>query len=174
MSRSFRNALRLAAIVLVPALLAACLPVTPPKLAGPPIIAPQQVRNLGPAPVRGTETVRFAFATLTGLPAEQRFAMEKQLKRFAATRNLVLLEENDQTATYRIKGYLSALGDNNGTLLVYTWDVYDAAGHMRLHRISGQQTGDDSNSDPWAGIRARELENAARETIDKLADWVRG
>ncbi len=174
MFRSIRSVMRIAVLALAPAAIAACVPVNAPKLAGPPIIAPQQVRNLGPAPVRGAETVRFAFATLTGLPAEQRFEMEKQLRKYAATRNLVLLKEEDPTATYRIKGYLSALGDNNGTLLVYTWDVFDASGQTRLHRLSGQQTGQDSSTDPWVGIRTRELESAARETIDKLADWVRG
>lgn len=165
--------LRLAAILALSALVAACVPMQAPKLGGPPPIGIKQAGNLGPAPVKGVASVRFAFATLTGLPAEQRFEMEKLLKKYAKTRNLLILVEDDPTATYRIKGYLSAVGDQNGTLLVYTWDVYDAAGTTRLHRISGQQTGGGSDTDPWVGIGGSQLDTAARETIDKLADWVR-
>ena len=132
-----------------------------------------EVRGLGTAPVRGTEGVRFAFATVTGVPGQMRFDLEKALLKYAATRNLSIVVEDDATATYRVRGYLSAVGDQNGTLLVYTWDVHDAAGRP-LHRIAGQQTGSGSATDPWAGIDTREIDDAARETIDKLADWIRG
>jgi hypothetical protein len=170
---SVNGLVRVAALLVLTAGVSACV-AGGAQMPGPPPIKLKQVGSLGPAPVRGVETVRFAFATLTGVPAEQRFAMEKLLKSYAATRNLMVLPEGAPTATYQIKGYLSAVGDKNGTLLVYTWDVYDAQGVTRLHRISGQQTGAGSEMDPWVGIRQDELNAAARETIDKLADWVRG
>ncbi len=132
-----------------------------------------EVKTLGAAPVKGAENVRFAFITLTGIPAEMRFDLEAALKKYAATRNLTVAVADDPAATYRVKGYLSAIGDQNGTLLVYTWDVFDTAG-TPLHRIAGQQTAKGSSTDPWAGIQQAQIEDAARETIDKLADWVRG
>jgi len=167
MQRWRRGLVCLAAILT----LAACTPVERPEL-GPPAMRLKEVRGLGEAPVKGAE-VRFAFITVTGMPAQLRFDLEAALKKYAVTRNLTILIEDDPTATYRIKGYLSAVGDQNGTLLVYTWDVRDTAGRP-LHRISGQQTAGGSASDPWAGIGGGQIDDAARETIDKLADWVRG
>lgn len=158
---------------LVAALLTACVPMERPKLGpGPPALGVKQIRQLGPAPVRGDD-VRFAFITVTGIPAEMRFSLEKSLKTYAATRGLNISIADDPTATYRIKGYLSAVGDRNSALLVYVWDVYDTAG-TPLHRISGQEVAQGSEADPWVGVTAKNIDDSARETIDKLTDWVKG
>lgn len=148
---------------------AACVPSAE---LGPPAMRVSEARGLSAAPVRGTENVRFAFITLTGIPGQSRFDLEKALVKYAATRNLTITVTDDASATYRVKGYMSAVGDQNGTLLVYTWDVYDAAGRP-LHRIAGQQTGAAASADPWAGVRPGDIDAAARETVDKLADWIR-
>lgn len=153
---------------------ASCTSVAAPKLGPgpPPLIMPKKTRTLGPAPVTGAE-VRFGFATVTGVPAAMRFALEDSLKRYAKTRNLTIVAADDPSAIYRVKGYLSAIGDTSGTLLVYTWDVSDAGG-IPLYRISGQETAGGSEADPWVGVGVTQIDAAARETIDKLADWVRG
>jgi hypothetical protein len=152
--------------------LAGCTVPEPPKLgAGPPAMGLKQVRNLGPAPVKGNVTV--AFTTVTGTPAEMRFALEKALKKYAATRNLTISVTDDPTATYRIKGYLSAVGDRTSALVVYVWDVYDTGGHP-LHRISGQQPAKGSDADPWVGVTLDQIDDAARDTIDRLVDWLNG
>jgi hypothetical protein len=138
----------------------------------PPLIGAKKTRALGPAPLKG-EAAKFAFMSVTGVPAEMRFALDGYLKEFAATRNLTLVPEGDPSAVYHVRGYLSALGDDNGTLLVYTWDITDAAG-TPLYRISGQETAAGSATDPWLGVTSAEVSAAARETIDQLADWVKG
>ena len=172
MPPSASGRLRLAAVLaMAAALSSACVPTERPQL-GPPTLGLSQVRGLGAAPVRAVEGVRFAFVTVTGIPGQMRFDLEKALQKYAATRNLDIGIEDDPTATYRVKGFLSAVGDQNGTLLVYTWDVYDSAGRP-LHRIAGQQTAAGSVTDPWAGISTKQIDDAARETIDKLADWIR-
>jgi hypothetical protein len=167
---------RLLAVSLVAAmaaLLAACVPMERPKLGpGPPAMGVSQIRKLGPAPVKGDE-VRIAFITVTGIPAEMRFTLEKSLKTYAATRNLTISISDDPTATYRVKGYLSAIGDKTSALLVYVWDVYDTSGRA-LHRISGQEVAAGSEADPWVGVSVKNIDDSARETIDKLADWVSG
>jgi hypothetical protein len=172
MHRSVRSHVLSAAIVVVAGvLLAACTAAERPAL-GPPTLGLTEVRGLGAAPIRGAQTVRFSFATVTGIPGQMRFDLEKALQRYAATRNLTIAIEDDPAATYRIRGFLSAVGDQNGTLLVYTWDVHDSAGRP-LHRIAGQQTAAGSSTDPWAGVGSKQIDDAARETIDKLADWIR-
>lgn len=167
-----RTLMRLLAFAGLAALLAACTVMEAPKLgAGPPAMGLKQVRDLGPAPVKGNVTV--AFTTVTGTPAEMRFALEKALKKYAATRSLTISVTDDPTATYRIKGYLSAVGDRTAALVVYVWDVYDTGGQP-LHRISGQQTAAGSEADPWVGVTAEEMDAAARDTIDRLVDWLNG
>lgn len=172
MPRTAGGVLRSVAILILVAVASACTPAERPRL-GPPAMGINQVRGLGAAPVKSSQQARFAFITVTGVPAQMRFDLERSLRKYAATRSLTISIEDDPTATYRIKGYLSAVGDVNGTLLVYTWDVYDTAG-APLHRLSGQQTAPGSESDPWAGIGTAQIDDAARETIDELADWVRG
>jgi hypothetical protein len=49
----------------------------------------------------------------------------------------------------------------------------DASG-TRVHRIAGQQVAAAAVADPWAGVSVTNIDDAARETIDGLADWVRG
>ncbi|MEJ0013552.1 MAG: hypothetical protein WDM94_13210 [Bauldia sp.] len=168
--RIARLTLALAAVFL----LAACTSVSlPPMGPGPPpLISAKKTRTLGPAPVKGEE-VHFAFAPVTGVPADMRFALEDSLKKYAATRALTIVAPGDPTAVYQVKGYLSAIGDDAGTVLVYTWDVADAFG-TPLYRISGQESAAGSPTDPWIGITGVEMDAAARDTIDKLADWVNG
>jgi hypothetical protein len=101
------------------------------------------------------------------------FRMEDKVKEQAASRRLTLVAEDDPTVTYVVKGYLSAVGDANGALMVYVWDVFDTSG-TRLHRVSGQEPAPGSGADPWAGVTVSVIDTAARETIDALADWTRG
>lgn len=163
---------RLAMLALAASFLAACQAMPAPKFGpGPPMMT-KKVTTLGAAPVKGP-AVRFTFTALSGVPAEMRFALEDDLKRYAATRQLAIVPTGDPTAVYNVSGYLSAVGGDTGTLLVYVWDVSNASG-TPLYRISGQESGDPSTGDPWQGINGDLIDDAARETIDKLADWVRG
>lgn len=170
-SLSFASLLMLVAAIFT---LGACVPIRAPQLGPgpPPMLSPKQAKTLGPAPVKGA-LVRFAFAPVTGVPGEMRFQLESSLKKFAATRDLAIVPDGDPSATYHVRGYLSAVGDASGTLLVYVWDVTDLGG-TPLYRVSGQEAAPGSPADPWEGMKAEQVDRAARDTIDKLADWVHG
>jgi hypothetical protein len=153
--------------------LAGCSPmrVPMPKMGeGPPNVGVKQAIRMGPAPIKGNDA-KFAFAQIIGAPATQRMAFEKALQREAQIRKLNIVQPNDPAATYVVKGYLSAIGDNRGTLLVYVWDVADPTG-KRLHRVSGQEPGKGSSSDPWSGIESDAVDIAAGRTIDDLVAWI--
>ena len=174
MNRPLHISLRAAVLAVAVLSVAACVPIAAPEFGpGPPsMLAPKKAKTLGPAPVTGS-LARFAFAPLNGVPGDKRLEMEADLKRFAATRGLSLVPDGDQTATYRVTGYLSAVGDATGTLLVYVWDVSDLNG-TPLYRISGQEAAPGSPTDPWIGIQSAQVDDAARDTVDKLAEWVKG
>jgi hypothetical protein len=136
---------------------------------GPPIVSPTKVLSMTSAPVRGADA-KFAFAQLTGAPSELIQAMNSEIRRHAAKRKLDIVPEGDPSAVYLVKGYLSAVGDDQSSLLVYVWDVYDRDG-KRLRRISGQETAGNAQTDPWGGIRTETMQIAAREMIDELKAW---
>ena len=174
MHQSIGRLARPAAFVIVATIVAACTVATPPPIlgSGPPPMGLRTAKGLGVAPVKGA-AVKIAFATVTGTPAELRFELEDSLKKDADTRSLVIVPADDPTATYIVKGYMSAIGDANQGNLIYVFDVFDRTGVAR-HRITGQKAVAGSGSDPWAAVTNADIHVAAQETIDDLAGWLRG
>lgn len=149
----------------------ACSPVRVPRLGeGPPRVGPRSAFRLGPAPVKGPDA-KFAFVAIAGAPAKHVIEFNRALADEAEARNLTVVAEDDPSATYLVKGYLSAIGDRGGTLLVFVWDVTDPSG-KRLHRVTGQEPAGGSPNDPWSGIDSSAVQIAAQRTIDDLAAWV--
>ncbi|SHF14731.1 hypothetical protein SAMN02745157_1756 [Kaistia soli DSM 19436] len=115
---------------------------------------------------------KIAFAPVTGAPATILTNISAQLGKEAFTQQVNLVPSNDPEATYIIKGYLSAVGDASGTILVFVWDVFDRSGR-RVHRISGQSMAPGATRDPWSGVDAATTADVARQTINALVDWGR-
>jgi hypothetical protein len=151
--------------------LGACTSLAVPKMGeGPPHVPVRSAMRMGPAPIKGSDA-RFTFTEITGAPSSHVMAFSRAITREASSRKLSVVSPGDPSATYVVKGYLSAIGDNRGTLLVYVWDVTDRNG-QRLHRVSGQEPGGGSSTDPWSGITDEAVQNAAARTIDDLVSWV--
>jgi hypothetical protein len=136
---------------------------------GPPIVSPTKVLSMRTAPVKGADA-KFAFAPITGAPSELIQTLEDEIKRHAAKRKLTLVPVGDPSAVYLVKGYVSAVGDSQGTLLVYVWDVLGQNGD-RLRRVSGQENSGGAATDPWSGIDASAMTRAARNVVDELKAW---
>ena len=115
---------------------------------------------------------KFAFAPVTGAPATVLTNISAQLGKEAFAQQISLVPSDDPAATYIIKGYLSAIGDASGTILVYVWDVFDRSGR-RVHRISGQETAPGAARDPWSGVDNAATTDVARQTISALVAWGR-
>ncbi len=160
---------RIVAAIVLAATVGACAAGRPPL--GPPGMSPTKLVTMGPAPIKGA-AARFTITLATSVPGDFALIMQNSLKQAAAKRGLTLAAAGDASATYTVKGYLSAVGDYNSILLVYVWDVFDATGR-HIHRFSGQQSARGVGADPWSGVTSDMIEKAAAETIDALADWVR-
>jgi len=122
------------------------------------------------APIKG-DAAKFAIVEINGAPTTQRMAMSRALEAAAAERKINLVPEADPSATYLIKGYLSAITDTAGGSLVYVWDVADSSG-KRLHRVTGREATGGGSFDPWSKINDEALGSAAESTIDDLANWI--
>lgn len=141
-----------------------------PKVGeGPPRVGPRTAMRLGPAPIKGADA-KFAFVEITGAPANHVIEFQRAIDAEAKARNLTIVPEGDPSATYVVKGYLSAIGDRGGTLLVYVWDVADMTG-KRLHRVTGQEPAGGSGTDPWRGVNSEAVRIVAQRTIDDLVAW---
>jgi hypothetical protein len=138
--------------------------------AGAPVFGPAAATKMRAAPVKG-DSARFAFTKITGGPGDLLTTFNESVKKDAKTRKLNVVAEDDPNMTYKVKGYVSAVGGPSGTELVYVFDVLDTHG-VRIHRISGQVLGSGTQGDPWAGIRNATVEAAAQRAIDDLAAWV--
>ena len=116
---------------------------------------------------------KFSFAPVTGAPANVLAKLSWQLGQEALAQNVALVPSGDPQASYVVKGYLSAVGDSTGTILVYVWDVQDASGR-RVHRISGQETSANGSQDPWLGVDETTISNVARRTVAAIVAWGTG
>ena len=171
MARQIGTILRLAAFCVLAAVIAACSPVEGPRLgSGPPVLSPKSLGTLGkPAPT--SDVVTFALDPITNAPGDMIYAFEDALKAKAPTRQLKFVAANESTADYRLKAYLSAVGDYSGGLVLYVVDVFDNNG-TRLHRISGQINAGGTLSDTWEVFTGTDVVvKAAQEVIDALGNW---
>ncbi len=124
------------------------------------------------APVKGA-AAKFAFAPIEGVPVPILQAMSNALNQEAAQKRVNVVPATDPSAVYTVRGYLSAVAEGQNAKLVYVWDVVDRQG-TRLHRATGQEIGGAfRNGDPWTGIGMANINEAARKTMDSLANWVR-
>ncbi len=115
---------------------------------------------------------KFAFAPVTGAPATVLTNISAQLGKEAFAQQISLVPSDDPAATYIIKGYLSAIGDASGTIIVYVWDVFDRTGR-RVYRISGQESAPGAARDPWSAVDGAAATDVARQTISALVGWGR-
>lgn len=124
------------------------------------------------APVKGA-AAKFAFAPIEGVPVPILQAMSNALNQEAGQKRVNVVPATDPSAVYTVRGYLSAVAEGQNAKLVYVWDVVDRQG-ARLHRVTGQEIGGAfRNGDPWTGIGMANINDAARKTMDSLANWVR-
>lgn len=140
--------------------------------------AAQSMANAAIPPISATppsvplSQAKFAFAPVTGAPATVLTNMSAELGKEAYAQQVSLVPVDDPAATYIVKGYLSAVGDASGTIVVYVWDVFDRSG-KRVHRISGQETAPGAGVDPWRGVDRSTASNVARQTISAIVAWGR-
>lgn len=172
---------RILPIALVATLgLAACSSAISPRDAGPPDASTPPVSGQitggaigGTAAAVPLSSAKFSFAPVTGAPASVLASLSSQLGSEAFAQHVTLVPASDGQATYVVKGYLSAVGDPSGTILVYVWDVFDSTG-KRVHRISGQETSSVGSQDPWGAVDPGTIANVARRTIGAIVSWTNG
>ncbi|MBH0239295.1 hypothetical protein [Methylobrevis albus] len=113
----------------------------------------------------------FRFDLVQGIPTNRADELAVSLGSRARARGLTLVRRGDPAASYRILGYLSAVGGDTGTNVSYVWDVMDS-GNRRLYRVTGFELAGNADGDPWGGVTDTTLDAIAARTVEALAAWI--
>lgn len=127
----------------------------------------QQQASLSPA-ATGGNSVRFL--PIIGAPVEAVTPLSRQLGAEARSLGLTIKGSGDSSASYILKGYLSAFEDGPQISVTYVWDVLDNSG-ARLHRIQGAESAPLKRGDPWTAVPPAVMQKIATKTMSEFNSW---
>jgi hypothetical protein len=112
-----------------------------------------------------------AFESIDGPPPEVFRKLVADLNAEAGTRKIAVVSR-DGAATYRVRGYVSALVERDKTTFAWVWDVYDAD-KRRAMRISGEElAAAGKRRDAWAAADEQVLRRMARNGMDQMSGFL--
>jgi hypothetical protein len=124
------------------------------------------------APVRlasiGGTTV--TFESIDGPPPPVFHKLVATLNDEAAARRLPVVSRAEP-ATYRVRGYVSAVADHRKVSFAWVWDVYDAEKRRRL-RIAGEERAQTRPRDAWAAADEALLRRIAQNGMKEIAAFL--
>ncbi len=128
----------------------------------------QQQASLPPTAATGGNSVRFL--PIIGAPVEAVTPLSRQLGAEARSLGLTIKSSSDSSASYILKGYLSAFQDGPQISVTYVWDVLDNSG-ARLHRIQGAESAPLKRGDPWTAVPPAVMQKIATKTMSEFNSW---
>lgn len=112
-----------------------------------------------------------AFESIDGPPPELFRKLVASLNDEAGARKIAVVSRGD-VATYRVRGYVSALVERDKTTFAWVWDIYDADKRRTL-RLSGEEpAAAGRRRDAWAGADEQVLRRMARNGMDQIAGFL--
>lgn len=129
----------------------------------------QQQASLPPAASAvGGNSIRFL--PIIGAPVQAVTPLSRQLGADARSLGLTIKGSSDASASYILKGYLSAFEDGPQISVTYVWDVLDNAGN-RVHRIQGAESAPLKRGDPWTAVPPAVMQKIATKTMSEFNSW---
>ncbi|WP_237153721.1 hypothetical protein [Oryzibacter oryziterrae] len=138
--------------------------------AGPTIPAPPEATQPMPPAVSAAEA-SFRFDQILGVPTNKTDTLARGIADSARARMLHLVRRSDPTATYRVMGYLSAVGGDAGVNVTYVWDIVDAQNN-RVHRFAGIEIAGKADADPWSQVSDEVLRAISARTVEDIYAWI--
>lgn len=167
---SVRGPLRAAAVVLGLTLLGGCWGETTLDEAGATLSGRIKLAPLREAPPAGRVTVQVL--PFSGLPVTIADGIYRRFRTVAQKEGIDLVHRLEEPATWRIQGHFVALGETNSTTVIFTYDIYDAAGRP-VHRIVGQDVAGDIDGDAWGAVDGDVQRRLADRFVRELQAWLR-
>jgi hypothetical protein len=113
-----------------------------------------------------------AFESIDGPPPHVFARMVSLLDAESKTGNLAIVSR-EGSASYRVRGYLSAQVHRGRTLIAWVWDVYDRDGQRAL-RLAGEESAGRSAREAWAAADDAVLRRIAQAGLAGLGGIVHG
>jgi len=125
--------------------------------------------NLASANASGST---LAFESIDGPPPEVFRKLVANLNDEAGARQIAVVSRTG-VATYRVRGYVSALVERGKTTFAWVWDIYDTDKRRTL-RIAGEEpaTAGRNGRDAWSGADEQVLRRMARDGMDRIAGFL--
>ena len=112
-----------------------------------------------------------AFESIDGPPPDVFRKLVADLNAEAGTRKIAVVSR-ESAATYRVRGYVSALVERDKTTFAWVWDVYDTDKRRAL-RISGEEpAAAGKRRDAWAAADEQVLRRMARNGMDQMSSFL--
>ena len=114
-----------------------------------------------------------AFESIDGPPPEVFRKLVANLNDEADARQIAVVSRS-ASATYRVRGYVSALVERGKTTFAWVWDIYDTDKRRTL-RIAGEEpaaANRRSSRDAWSGADEQVLRRMARDGMDRIAGFL--
>jgi hypothetical protein len=112
-----------------------------------------------------------AFESIDGPPPEVFRKLVADLNAEAGTRKIAVVSR-ESAATYRVRGYVSALVERDKTTFAWVWDVYDTDKRRAL-RISGEErAAAGKRRDAWAAADEQVLRRMAQSGMDQMSGFL--
>ncbi|WP_157100131.1 hypothetical protein [Rhodoplanes sp. Z2-YC6860] len=137
--------------------------------------ASQQAAQFAPTTVASVQGATITFDSIDGPPPEVFKKLVASLNEEAAARQIAVVPRQ-AAATFRVRGYVTALVDRDKTSFSWVWDVYDADKHRAL-RINGEEPagahrGKDAGKDAWTVADERVLRDISRAGMERIATFL--
>lgn len=116
------------------------------------------------------EGATVAFESIDGPPPAVFDNLVSQLGKEADARQVPVVSRSEP-ATYRVRGYVSAIVDRGKVSFAWVWDVYDAS-RRRTLRLSGEEPAGSRHRDAWAGADDAVVRRIAGRAMEGLAAFL--
>jgi hypothetical protein len=135
----------------------------------------QQATRFAPTTVAAVSGATITFDSIDGPPPEVFKKLVASLNDEATARQIAVVPRQ-AAATYRVRGYVTALVDRDKTSFSWVWDVYDADKRRAL-RINGEEPagahrGKDAGKDAWTVADERVLRDISRAGMERIATFL--
>jgi hypothetical protein len=111
-----------------------------------------------------------AFESIDGPPPQIFERMVGVLDSESKLRNLSIVSR-EGSASYRVRGYLSAQVSRGQTTIAWVWDVYDGD-QQRALRLTGEEPAGKAGRDPWSAADDLVLRKIAQAGLSGLSAMV--
>lgn len=113
----------------------------------------------------------FALEPFEGMPGNAADDLTRRIVETGKREGLTFVQRLGAPATYRVKGWLTAVGNPTSTTVVYVYDITDASG-QRVFRFTGQEPSGGTSGDPWSAVSNDTVAIIAERTVASLKAWL--